>query len=304
LAAALAESFRAVNEAKGTWLALVATGMDSFEAIGHASQGNRTVAAHLWLQALRLVEIPAGTFKIGSPKTEINREDDEGPQRQVTIDHPFRMSAVPFPQGGWEAAMGNNPSRFQGDLALPVEQVSWDDLTGPKGFLVKLNAVTEGARPEGMVFRLPSETEWEYACRAGTATAYSFGDDLVGLADHGWTNDNADGRTHPVGQKRPNAWGLHDLHGNVWEWCGDVWHDGHRGAPRDGSTWLTGGDQARRVLRGGSWCISAGKARSAYRGMNDTTDRNGSVGFRVVLAAVVSPTVGLQGAPACPDRTP
>jgi formylglycine-generating enzyme required for sulfatase activity len=115
--------------------------------------------------------------------------------------------------------MGANPSRFTGDPRLPVEQVSWDDICGPDGFLARLNALTEGARPDGQVFRLPTEAEWGYACRAGTDTAYSFGNDPADLGDHGWFNDNAEGRTHPAGHKKPNPWGLHDLHGNMWEWC-------------------------------------------------------------------------------------
>jgi formylglycine-generating enzyme required for sulfatase activity len=167
--------------------------------------------------------------------------------------------------------------------------VSWNDICGPDGFLARLNALTEGARPEGQVFRLPAEAEWEYACRAGTDTAYSFGNDPADLGDHGWFGDNAEGRTHPAGQKDPNPWGLFDLHGNVWEWCADVWHDGYKGAPKDGSAWMDGGEQARRVLRGGSWIDLAGVARSAYRSWNATILRSRKIGFRLALAAVVPP---------------
>jgi formylglycine-generating enzyme required for sulfatase activity len=272
----------AVVDADATYLALRATGMDAFEAIAPVAQGDRMVAAHLWLEALRLVEIPAGTFLMGSPKTDPNHQGDEGPQRQVTIDRPFQMSAVQASQGAWAALMGNNPSHFQGDPALPVEQVSWQDICGPNGFLDRLNALTEGVRPEGTVFRLPSEAEWEYTCRAGTTTAYSFGDDPAAMVDHGWTSDNAGGKTHPVGQKQPNAFGLHDLHGNVWEWCEDAWHDTYKGAPKDGSAWTKGGEAVRRVLRGGSWYGHTGGARSAYRDGIDATYWSLNVGFRVV----------------------
>jgi formylglycine-generating enzyme required for sulfatase activity len=263
--------------------------MDPFGAIEPASQGDRTVTAYLWLEALRLMEIPAGTFMMGSPKSEAGHYDGEGPQHQVTIPRPFKMSAVQASQGCWEALMGANPSRFLGDPALPVEQVSWDDICGPDGFLERLNVLTEGVRPEGMEFRLPSEAEWEHACRAGTVTAYGFGDDPAALADHGWFDDNANGKTNPVGQKRPNAWGLHDLHGNVLEWCQDVWHDNCKGAPKDGSAWASGGDQSARVLRGGSWNGDAGLARSAYRGRYDASNRYYSVGFRVVCVPARTP---------------
>ena len=272
-----------------TYQAFLATGMDPFEAIEPAAQGDRTVAAQLWLEALRLVEIPSGTFLMGSPKKERDRYDGDGPQREVTIARPFRMGALTVTQGCWEALMGTNPSHFAGDPRLPVEQVSWDDICGQEGFLARLNALTEGARPEGQVFRLPTEAEWEHVCRAGTDTAYSFGDDLADLGAHGWFNDNSDGQTHPAGQKRPNPWGLFDLHGNVWEWCQDVWCEGCKGAPKDGSAWMDGGDQARRVLRGGSWFNNARNARSAYRGRSGTSDRGNDFGFRLALAAVVPP---------------
>jgi formylglycine-generating enzyme required for sulfatase activity len=200
------------------------------------------------------------------------------------------MGALTVTQGCWEALMGANPSRFTGDPRLPVEQVSWNDICGPDGFLARLNALTEGARPDGQVFSLPTEAEWEYACRTGTDTAYSFGDDPADLGDHGWFDDNAEGRTHPVGQKKPNPWGLHDLHGNVWEWCADVWHADYKGAPKDGSAWVDGGEQAFRILRGGGWGGHARRARSACRGGGVTTGRSGIIGFRLALAAVVPPS--------------
>ena len=285
VSAAVAPSDGDLATARDTHSAMVASGVDPFVAIEHAAQGDRIVAARLWLENLRLVKIPTGTFRMGSLEKEKDREDDEGPQREVTIARPFRVGALTVTQGCWEALMGINPSQFTGDPRLPVERVSWDGICGTDGFLARLNALTEGARPEGQVFRLPTEAEWEHACRAGTDTAYSFGDDQTDLKTHGWFDGNADGRTHPVGQKNPNPWGIHDLHGNVWEWCADVWHDDYKGAPKDGSAWMEGGNQARRVLRGGSWYNYAGYARSAYRLWGDTYDRSSYVGFRLALAA-------------------
>ena len=269
---------------RGAHTALVAMGIDPFMAIGPASAGDRLAAAHLWMGALRMVDIPIGTFKMGSPKKEMDRKADEGPQREVTIARPFMMGALTVTQGAWEALMGANPSRFTGDHRLPVERVSWRAICETDGFLARLNALTEGGRPEGHVFRLPSEAEWEHACRAGTDTAYSFGDDLADKDAHGWFDDNTDVRTtHPAGQKKSNPWGLHDLHGNVWEWCQDVWHDDYKGAPKDGSAWMKGGEQSRRVLRGGSWRSYASFARSACRGGFGTGDQNNNIGFRLVL---------------------
>ena len=272
---------------RDTYLALLATGMDPFEAIEPAAQGDRTVTAHLWLEALRLVEIPTGTFLMGSPKKQKGQNDDEGPQREVEITRPFKLGALTVTQGCWEALMGTNPSYFKGDPRLPVDQVSWTDLCGADGFIAKLNALTEGVRPEGIVFRLPSEAEWEYACRAGTDTAHGFVAKQATLAEHGWFDGNADSKTHPVGLKKPNAWGLYDMHGNVWEWCQDIWHKNYKGAPKDGSAWMSGGKPTYHNLRGGSWANDAGNARSACRFGLNSDSRLNMTGFRLVLAAVV-----------------
>ena len=274
----------AAADIRATYLALRGTGMDDFAAIELATQGDRIMAAQLWLEALRLVDVPAGVFLMGSSWLDPKHHDREGPERQVTI-HPFRMGAVPVTQGAWEAVMGANPSEFKGDPTLPVEYVSWDDICGSDGFLHRLNTLTEGKRPEGTVFRLPSEAEWEYACRAGTTTAYSFGDEMEAMVDYGWTNCYADGKTHPVGLKRPNAFGIHDLHGNVWEWCEDTWHDTYNGGPKDGSAWVEDSDNGCRVMRGGSWGYdSPGYSRSACRNGNSATCKGYDIGFRVVLA--------------------
>ena len=269
-----------------TYQALLATGMDQFEAIAPAVQGDRILAAQLWLKALRLVDIPAGTFKMGATNNKDQFSTNEGPQHLVTIERAFQMGAVQITQGAWETLMGSSPSVFRSNSNLPAEQVSWDDICSPDGFLERLNALTEGVRPPGTTFRLPSEAEWEYACRAGSTTTYSFGDDPEAMADYGWFEDNGDNHTHPVGQKKPNAWGLYDLHGNVWEWCADGYHYDYQKAPKDGSAWTKDCDQSGCVIRGGSWDDGPGNARSACRDWYGTSSRYGTIGFRLVLAEV------------------
>jgi len=136
----------------------------------------------------------------------------------------------------------------------------------------------------GQTVRLPSEAEWEYACRAGTTGKYCFGDDESKLGSYAWYWENPEKRTHPVGQKSSNAWGLHDMHGNVFEWCEDITHENYQGAPSDGTAWINGGDRDQKVLRGGSWNINAFGCRSAYRTGDLAGVSDDSVGFRVVVA--------------------
>jgi len=197
---------------------------------------------------MEFVLIPAGEFVMGSPLDEEGRDSDEGPVHHVTIKNPFYMGIYEVTQKQWREIMGDNPSYFTGYDNLPVEQVSWDDV---QEFIKKLNE-KEGTNK----YRLPSEAEWEYAARAGTTTRYSFGDLESKLGDYAWYGDNSGGKTHPVGQKKPNSWGLYDMHGNVWEWVQDCFHcDDYSGAPADGSAWVVacefGG--AYRVNRGCSW---------------------------------------------------
>ena len=191
-----------------------------------------------------MVVIPAGEFIMGG-----NGFDREQPIHRVKIPQ-FAIGKAPVTQAQWKALMGNNPSHFQGDGNdnCPVEQVSWDDT---QQYIAKLNALT------GQKYRLPSEAEWEYACRAGSTGEWCFGDDESQLTHYAWYQDNSDGKTHPVGQKRPNAFGLYDVHGNVWEWVQDCWNENYHGAPTDGSAWLTG-DCRQRVVRGGSWFNDVG----------------------------------------------
>jgi formylglycine-generating enzyme required for sulfatase activity len=196
---------------------------------------------------MELVYMPAGSFMMGSEKGRSN----EKPVHRVMIREGFYMGRYEVTQAQWQSVMDNNPSYFKGENN-PVEQVSWDDAVA---FINKLNEMNDGYK-----YRLPTEAEWEYACRAGTTGDYA-GD----LDEIAWYKDNSGKATHPVGQKQPNAFGLYDMHGNVWEWCQDYWHDNYNGAPTDGSVWSSGGNSSERVLRGGSWVIGGYDLRSAGR---------------------------------------
>ena len=170
---------------------------------------------------MEFVKIPEGEFMMGSPSDEGDRDNDEGPVHKVTIEESYYLGKYEVTQEQWREVMGSNPSYFKGD-DLPVEKVSWTDA---QMFIQKLNEM-EGTN----IYRLQSEAEWEYACFAGTTTRYYFGDDESRLGDYAWYLDNLDGQTHPVGQKKPNPWGLYDMHGNVWEWCQDEYHSNYDGA--------------------------------------------------------------------------
>jgi len=217
--------------------------------------------------------IPAGEFEMGSPSTEAGRFRDEGPIHHVAIENAFYMGRYEVTQQQWRALMGYNPSYFTGD-DLPVEQVSWDEV---QEFIRRLNE-----KMGTNTYRLPSEAEWEYACRAGTTTRYSFGDSDSELGEYAWYLDNSGGKTHPVGEKKPNPWGLYDMHGNVWEWVQDIRHANYNGAPTDGSAWEEGSGLGGifRVNRGGSWRSTARRCRSANRSAGQS-DRLISLGFRL-----------------------
>jgi len=211
---------------------------------------------------------------------------DEGPTHEVIFKNPFFIGKYPVTQKQWEKVMGNNPSRFKGE-DRPVEMVSW---IGVHKFVEKLNEKESTDK-----YRLPSESEWEYACRAGTQTRYHFSNDESKLGEYAWYSGydtyeewekNKDKilkecETHPVGQKKPNPWGLYDLHGNVWEWCRDTWHDNYNGAPSDGSAWEIGSNSAR-VNRGGSWNRSARICRSAARSRIVPGYHSVNLGFRLL----------------------
>jgi formylglycine-generating enzyme required for sulfatase activity len=220
---------------------------------------------------MTFVQIPAGQFVMGSPENEDGRDTDET-QHSVTISKNYYMSAVPVTQAQWVVVMNGDPSRFLGDL-LPVEQVTWFEAVD---FCRKLSAM------EGKHYRLPTEAEWEYACRAETTSQYNTGDGTAAMAVAGWYMDNADGRTHPVGEKNANSWGLFDMHGNVWQWCSDVYDDYPDGAATDPTGPASG---KRRVCRGGSWNTGASECRSAARNDLDPKARYFDCGFRVVMDA-------------------
>ena len=217
---------------------------------------------------------------MGSPDTEAERLSHEGPQHYVNVPE-FLMGKYAVTQGQWEAVMGNNPSYFKG-ASRPVEKVSWYDTTK---FCQKLSQIT------GKKYSLPSESQWEYACRAGTTTPpFYFGETITSeLVNHRGNDTYADApkgiyrkETTDVGIFPPNAFGLYDMHGNVWEWCADEWHDNYDGAPTDSSVWLDG-DKDRSPLRGGSWAFNPDYCRSAIR--NNYIRRDvlyNFIGFRLV----------------------
>ena len=241
--------------------------------------------------ALEMVAIPGGTFLMGSPDNELGRDNSESPQHRVTVQ-PFFMGKVTVTQAQWKAVallpkanldLKTNPSKFRGN-DRPVEQVSWHDAIE---FCDRLCTKT------GKPYRLPSEAEWEYACRAGTTTPFHFGETIAAdLANYDGKYIYGSGvkgqyrkETIAVASFPPNAFGLYDMHGNVWEWCSDCWHEDYQGAPIAESTW-TDRKSAKKRLRGGSWYVTPGYCRSAKRGGSTPDSRPGSrhdvIGFRVV----------------------
>jgi len=222
-----------------------------------------------------MVVIPSGTFMMGSKADPFAADppfDDEQPQHLVSLPS-FALGKFEVTQEQWYSIMGNLPSAFKG-RTLPVEQVSWDDA---QEFIKRLNAKTDKN------YRLPSEAEWEYAARAGSSSNYSFGNDGNQLERFAWFLSNAGNTTHPVGEKIANNFGLHDMHGNVWEWTLDCWNRNYINAPTDGSAW-TSGDCSFRIARGGSLNYHLGWLRSARRIKNFTYYRNFNFGFRVARA--------------------
>ena len=233
---------------------------------------------------MEMVLIKHGNFIMGSPKTELGdggkHIEDESPQHEVRISRDFYMGQTEVTQGQWKAIMGTEPwkgkEHVKEDENYPASYVSWFQAGE---FCKKLS---EQEEKQGRKYRLPTEAEWEYACRAGSKTAYSFGESSKSLGNYAWFNGNSNGQTHPVGEKRANAWGLYDMHGNVWEWCSN-WYSSDmdqsvRPEYRDSSA-----DPAR-VLRGGSWDSSPLYCRSASRNGGLPSYRNYYVGFRVARA--------------------
>lgn len=231
---------------------------------------------------------------MGSPESEMERRASEGPQHRVTTRHSFYLGKFEVTRAQWQAVMGKDPSLFgrsgrplnilwRNNIAnLPVENISWDDC---QEFCRRLSLRTAAT------VRLPREAEWEYACRAGTTTPYSFGE-TVSTDEANYDGDYVYGNGQrgpnraqpmPVGSFTPNAWGIYDMHGNVCEFCDDQYHESYVGAPRDGSSWLSGGLEGYRVLRGGSWFSVPSGCRSASRSLVKPSLRRDCFGLRVVV---------------------
>jgi formylglycine-generating enzyme required for sulfatase activity len=225
---------------------------------------------------LVLLEVPAGRFTMGSPLSEEGRAQYEV-HHEVNISQPFWLGKTELTQAQWQAVMGKNPAGFTGDLRRPVERVSWDDVMA---FCKKLTERERaaGTLPPGYEYTLPTEAQWEYACRAGTTEA--FAGELDAMA---WYSANSGGSTHPVATKEPNHWGFHDMHGNVLEWCKDEYGDYPTGPVTDPQGASEG---SIRVRRSGSWYDAAVNCRSANRGRGGPEARIDALGFRLCLAPV------------------
>jgi formylglycine-generating enzyme required for sulfatase activity len=281
-----------------TTVTLNARGEEIERRMGQAQQFVEDLGGDVKLE---MVYVPGGKFVIGT-----NEGDDEKPPHEVTVSS-FFIGKYQITQGQWRAIanMGAyktadnrftvdlydlkpNPSNFKGNDRRPVESVSWNDSVK---FCKRLSRMT------GRKYRLPTETEWEYACRAGTTTPFAFGEtitpDIVNYHGHHPYGKAPKGVYHgkpkPVGSLGvANSFGLFDMHGNVWEWCQDVWHDSYDGAPANGSAWLSGGDQSLRVLRGGSFDYYGWACRTDIRNRSSADDCDYVIGFRVVVSAIIA----------------
>jgi formylglycine-generating enzyme required for sulfatase activity len=249
---------------------------------------------------MHFVVIPAGEFMMGSPKTEKDRDFNDHPIHKVKIPRPFYLGKYEVTQAEWTKVMGANPSNFKGDNN-PVECVSWalcqefaeklnqalGASSSPTGAGAGQSLPSEAQQTEPIRFALPTEAQWEYACRAGTKTRFHYGDDpdYGDLSKYAWHSDNSSKVSHPVGQKRPNGWGLYDMHGNVYEWCEDAAAD-HLAAPADGSKAANETNAEWRVLRGGAWSPNPprpGRYRVAFRYACIPKQGSSDVGVRLCV---------------------
>jgi formylglycine-generating enzyme required for sulfatase activity len=221
---------------------------------------------------IEFLVISDGSFMMGSPERDGEADFAEKPQHRVTIGKPFCLGRYPVTQAQWATVMGNNPSAFKG-RNNPVENVSWRDA---QVFIRNLKAIE---KEDG--YRLPTEAEWEYAVRAETSSAYFFCENAAQLELHAWYTANSGGTTHPVGEKRPNAWGLHDMYGNVWEWVED-WYGAYRSGPDENPP----GTGDLRVIRGGSWFCDSWFCRSAYRDRYAPDRQSSGIGFRLAFTLI------------------
>ena len=231
---------------------------------------------------IEMIEIPAGSFMIGSPDGEFGRDTDEGPQTEVTLVHAFKLGRTEVTQEQWVGVMGDNPSRYNG-ANRPVDSVSWFQAMEFCRRLTNLER-TAGRLPLGHIYSLPTEAQWEYACRAGTMTRFSFGDDpgYKNLKRYAWYGLNSE-RPQSVAGRLPNPWGLFDMHGNVWEFCLDSWSSRYPG--RSIAKWKVNpaGGGKDKVVRGGSWHFIGRLSRSANRAIVGAGKGGDDVGFQVAL---------------------
>lgn len=217
-----------------------------------------------------MVWIEPGIFHMGAQGGEEDAYEREYPRHEVTISQGFWLGKYEVTQAQWEAVTGDHPFQFDGHPNRPAETVSWNDIKNE--YLPTLNE-----HEIGNPWRLPTEAEWEYACRAGhDETRFWWGDDpgYTQLGDYAWYSGNSGNQTHDVGTRDPNPWGLYDMHGNVWEWCEDDWHDNYDGAPVNELPWIDNPRGASRVKRGGGWNYDARSCRSAYRSFNNPSSRS------------------------------
>lgn len=227
---------------------------------------------------LELIHVKAGSFTMGSKSDEPQRDKAEGPRTEVTLTHPFWLGKTEITQAQYQAVVGENPSRFKNvGPNAPVEEVSWDDAMN---FCELLTTREQVARrlPKGYAYTLPTEAQWEYACRAGTTGAYA-----GNPASMGWSNGNSKETTHPVGQLQPNQWGFYDMSGNILEWCLD-WYGNYPGGKVKNPRGPTHGHF--RIARGGSWRMDARVGRSAARAGGSQGRRDYTIGFRLALSRI------------------
>ena len=244
---------------------------DRRDGFGWAGGSSLSFGSSGPVSGMEFISIPSGSFQMGSPSSESNRDSDES-RHSVSVSS-FDLMSTEVTQGMWEEVMGSNPSHFTGDSNRPVEKVSWNDC---QDFIDKLNDLDPSH-----TYRLPTEAEWEYACRAGTSAAYYWGNSSSEstMSSYCWYTENSNSSTHSVGTKSPNAWGLYDMSGNVWEWCQDVYTSNYSSCPTNGSAYS--GRGSNRVYRGGGWIINARYCRSAFRNYYSPGYRLISLGVRL-----------------------